>query len=128
MAFIQRERFRQITHGDSWADTVGKVFVQPDFMKEMYIHNGEPQAGFDIVDENKTVVPKYSLTLCNPSHELISVDHFYTKSYEEWVEKMNRGSAHSNFSRRYDEFFLLNPDMRDCREEIALSRKYEDFG
>lgn len=97
-------------------------------MKEMYIHNGEPQAGFDIVDENKTVVPKYSLTLCNPSHELISVDHFYTKSYEEWVEKMNRGSAHSNFSRRYDEFFLLNPDMRDCREEIALSRKYEDFG
>ena len=69
-------------------------------MKEMYIHNGEPQTGFDIVDENKTVVPKYSLTLCNPSHELISVDHFYTKSYEEWVEKMNRGSAHSNFSRR----------------------------
>lgn len=65
-------------------------------MKEMYIHNGEPQTGFDIVDE--------------------------------WVEKMNRGSAHSNFSRRYDEFFALNPDMRDCREEIALSRKYEDFG
>lgn len=123
-----RERFRQITHGDSWADTVGKVFVQPDFMKEMYIHNGEPQTGFDIVDENKTVVPKYSLTLCNPSHELISVDHFYTKSYEEWVEKMNRGSAHSNFSRSYDEFFALNPDMRDCREEIALSQKYEDFG
>ena len=94
----------------------------------MYIHNGEPQTGFDIVDENKLPVPKYSLTLGNPSHELISVDHFYTKSYEEWVEKMNRGSAHSNFSRRYDEFFALNPDMQDCREEIALSQKYEDFG
>lgn len=39
------------------------------------------------------------------------LNHYYTKSYEEWVNKIKRGSSNPNFSRKYSEFFELNPDM-----------------
>lgn len=39
------------------------------------------------------------------------LNHYYTKSYEEWVNKIKRGSSNPNFKRKYKEFFELNPDM-----------------
>lgn len=51
---------------------------------------------------------KYTCTI-----EEIYYKHFYTKSYEEWIDKINRGSCDKNFLRKYAEFFIYNPDMID---------------
>lgn len=39
------------------------------------------------------------------------VDHYFTRSYEEWLEKMGRGSCDPNYSREFDWFWWMNPDM-----------------
>ncbi len=122
-----RERFTEITTNDAWSDSVGKIFVQSMLVREMYIHSGEAVKGFFIVDEHKNPVSNFKLSMKEPTTDLICIDHFYTKSYEEWMQKLRRGSCHKNFSRRYGEFFALNPDMMDCHEDIRISQQYEDF-
>lgn len=61
-------------------------------------------------------------------NEIISdfyqLNHYFTKSYEEWVEKINRGSVNPNYMRRYQEFFELNPDMEYLNTGESLSQKY----
>lgn len=45
-----------------------------------------------------------------PGNKIV-IDHYFTRSYEEWVEKMGRGSCDPYYSRKYDLFFQLNPDL-----------------
>ena len=40
------------------------------------------------------------------------LNHYITKSYEEWVEKIARGSVNPAYMRKYQEFFEINPDMQ----------------
>ncbi len=125
---LLRERFTEISHGDGWAENVGKVIVQPVYMNAMMIHNGEAAEGFEVVNEHGEAIGNYRLRTETPTREKICVNHYYTKSYEEWMEKLRRGSSHANFSRRYTEFFRINPDMEYCREETDIRQDYENFG
>lgn len=122
-----RQRFlqRRISEARHYEVNYGKVFVQPYFMKDMYIHNGIPENGLDVVDESKRKVSEGQIWIENATTELICVDHYYTKSYEEWLEKMRRGRCHALYMRKYEEFFGYNPDMEYCREEVYPSQEYE---
>lgn len=44
--------------------------------------------------------------------DLFRLNHYITRSYEEWVDKINRGSITKNHSRRYQDFFVINPNMQ----------------
>lgn len=49
-----------------------------------------------------------------PVYERAYIKHYFTKSYEEWFEKSNRGFAdQANMKRKIEEFFYLNPEMRE---------------
>jgi len=48
----------------------------------------------------------------SPVYKDMYIKHYYTKSYEEWLWKMNRGSCDSRALREYDEFFWYNPDLQ----------------
>ncbi|MEY8427739.1 glycosyltransferase family 2 protein [Lachnospiraceae bacterium 46-15] len=44
--------------------------------------------------------------------DLFVIDHYYTKSWEEWKRKiMERGGADPNYHKALREFFVYNPDM-----------------
>lgn len=44
--------------------------------------------------------------------DLFVIDHYYTKSWEEWQRKIKeRGGADPNYHKVLKEFFLYNPDM-----------------
>jgi len=120
-----RQRFQKITPVRTWSDRMGKVFVQPSRMKDMYIHNGHVQEGYRIVGEYKDKVPDGQIWKERATTELICVDHYYTKSYEEWLEKLQRGSCHAHYLRKYHEFFGYNPDMEYCREDSYPAQGYE---
>lgn len=120
-----RKRFTRVSYADERASQMGKVFVQPMYMVDMVIHNGRALEGFCVVDEHKHKVYNYSLISEKPTTDLICVDHYYTKSYEEWKKKILRGSGHSKYQRKYDEFFKYNPDMEYCRENLNIKQKYE---
>ncbi|MCL2797027.1 MAG: glycosyltransferase family 92 protein [Firmicutes bacterium] len=122
---LLRQRFPQPTLVKTWSDKIGKVFVQPLLIENMVSHNGHPKEGYHIVGEYKDIVPAAQFWKINATTDLICIDHYYTKSYEEWLEKLRRGTCHSQYGREYREFFELNPDMEYCRENISLSQKYE---
>jgi predicted SAM-dependent methyltransferase len=46
-----------------------------------------------------------------PIYEGMWIAHYYTKSHEEWLWKLNRGSCDSRCLKKYNEFFFYNPDM-----------------
>lgn len=56
--------------------------------------------------------------------DAIQLNHYYTRSYEEWMEKMKRGSCHPGCLKRYSEFFILNPDMKDLDNGFDIIQKY----
>ena len=121
-----RERFTTVSATNKQRG-LGKVFVQPLLMKQMLTHNGFAVDGFSIVDETHSVVPEAAPYNPNYTKNRICIDHYYTKSYIEWLEKMSRGRCDPYFSRKYDEFFIYNPDMEYCREEIFPEQVYEVF-
>lgn len=119
-----RERFKTVTSYDG-QNGVGKVFVQPIMMRQMLTHNGYTVPSFSVVDENHEEIEEGSAYKCGLTHERVCVDHYYTKSYEEWLIKMSRGTCDPYFCRKYDEFFKYNPDMEYCREKQFPTQKYE---
>lgn len=119
-----RERFTRITPTDR-DDGIGKSFVQALCMQYMETHNGYPYPHFDVVDENRSAVDLAQIRKTDCTDELVCVDHYYTKSYEEWLEKLRRGTCDPVYSRKYADFFVYNPDMEYCREDIAVEQRYE---
>lgn len=55
--------------------------------------------------------PKDRLCYNDDRMELFHIDHYYTKSFEEWKEKMARGSSNPRCLKNFNEFFAYNPDM-----------------
>lgn len=54
----------------------------------------------------------------NNNKDLFVVEHYYTKSWEEWKEKiLSRGSCDPNYKRKLNDFFLYNPEMDYLKEE-----------
>jgi hypothetical protein len=121
-----RERFTRVSALDFWQG-IGKVFVQPALMRSMMIHNGFPVEGFHIVDELKSNFDEAAMQKLDATSDLICVDHYYTKSHDEWLEKMKRGSADPNYSRKYGEFFYFNPDLKvkEAYEETVPEQEYD---
>ncbi len=119
-----RERFTHVTPTDI-DDGIGKTFVQPLLIKYMNTHNGYVYKGFYVVDENRRKVDDNEIRKYDSTDDLVCVDHYYTKSYEEWLEKMRRGTCDPLYNRKYNDFFMYNPDMEYCREDLTLEQKYE---
>lgn len=118
-----RERFTALTN-DRDESSFGKLFVKPTRVKKMFTHHAILRKGSETVDEKYCALME---ELCKPSYNRIVIDHYYTKSYEEWIKKMERGSCDPDYRRKYDEFFRFNPDMVYLYDENFQSEQtYEE--
>lgn len=61
-----------------------------------------------------------------PVYEKAWINHYQTKSWEDWVNRMKGGAFSYNF-RNADTFFAINPDMAHLKEELVRSIKDEYF-
>ena len=52
------------------------------------------------------------------SNEVAQINHYFTKSFEEWLEKIGRGQGDSTHTREVDEFWIYNPNMLHLKEDI----------
>lgn len=60
------------------------------------------------------------------NQDLFAIDHYYTKSWEEWQEKIKvRGGADPNYHKALREFFIYNPDMVYLDTGEQAYQKYE---
>ena len=112
----QRVRFTQIVSRFP-SVSEGKSIVKPSKVLSMGCHfPSGVLKNYNIVDSNFR-------RMLNPLSEFsrnnkIFVDHYFTRSYEEWQEKVKRGNPESKLPcEKYSEFFLYNPDMeeKECK-------------
>lgn len=93
------ERFKTETTWSDWKQG-GKYFAQSDKVGHFISYVPQVMPNIPVVDfDNKIINDFYQL------------NHYYTRSYEEYIQKIKRGSVNPNFMRRYQEFFEVNPDM-----------------
>lgn len=111
---LVRERFTQTVkwpfRNPNW-----KSIVRPALVQSMAAHSPIRMTdGTLLVDANgNEVKDKYNL----PADKLV-VDHYYTKSYEEWIKRLKKGSCDPFASRKMEWFVELNPDLADAIEEL----------
>ncbi len=51
-------------------------------------------------------------------------NHYYTKSLEEWEEKISRGSCDPRCKKKYSSFFLYNPDLLNYKQSNEIIQSY----
>lgn len=94
-----RERFTRQTdvrEGFYW-----KNFIQVNRIDSFLMH-------YAYYDESRHLLFKNEQS----NQDLFVIDHYYTKSWEEWKKKiMERGGADPNYHKALREFFFYNPDM-----------------
>ena len=109
-----RERFTQtvefnIGHKRGWAN--GKTIVHSNQIKHMNAHLPKDSHKYCIVAENlRKITMPYNTKV--PTDK-ITVDHYYTKSLEEWKERISYGSCCSYCARDNRDFYLFNPDLKE---------------
>jgi len=109
-----QERFTQsCKHYDRCC---GKSIVRPSYIAYPGVHYPLLLDGY-LVEENNI-----GLVHCRfeATYEHIYIKHYYTKSYEEWIWKLQRGSCDSRCLKKYDEFFLYNPDLLYMKDENLM--------
>lgn len=105
-----RERFTRTVawpfRSPNWKSIVRSALVQT-----MAAHSPiKMSEGAVLVDTHGAEVEdKYAL----PADKLV-VDHYYAKSYEEWLERLNKGSCDPFCGRKKEWFVQLNPDLAEA--------------
>ena len=90
--------------------------VETDWGEEK--HGGKFFAQSNRVSHFASYVPQIRLNSKHLEHDskkvtgFYQLNHYITKSYEEWLEKIARGSVNPGYMRKYQEFFEINPDMQ----------------
>lgn len=108
-----RERFTRQT--DAREGFYFKNFIQVNRIDSFLMH-------YAYYDEAKHLLFKSEQS----NRELFVIDHYYTKSWEEWQKKIKeRGGADPNYRKALSEFFVYNPDMRYLDSGDQAVQAYE---
>lgn len=110
------ESYTQVcnTNGDRtfWSiKSFANINVNPKFMDIHHIHHGIKTNG--------------SYDLESPlNYEKAWLNHYFTKSWEDYCNRIFKRGNMSNNYRCFDAFFKSNPDMQDKEEELLNSVRY----
>ena len=104
----------------------GKIIVQPARVGNMRIHFAHFYKGSYTVNDNHKRAGDAGFFNRTGQKERLVLKHYITKSYEEWCNKIKRGTCDPSYSRKYRDFFKYNRDMEHLRDEdmIAEVQKY----
>lgn len=106
-----RERFT--TTVPYYEDIRGKCIVKAHKIVAMSPHFPIMANNFNVIVDSNCNRVYNSMSYGKTPMDKITLDHYITKSYEEWCEKLNRGSSVPEFERKMNEFFYFNPDLKD---------------
>lgn len=87
----------------------GKVMFRPERLKYWGIHGAAMMKGKTVNVLHEEIIPPDSF---NRIYKTAWIKHYFTKSLQEWVEKMERGCADNLYCRKYGMFFEINPDLK----------------
>ena len=112
-----KERFHKIVPNQD--PSGGKYICRLRCVKLPHIHHLYLNDGYKYIDEKGKDITYLINTKKASTHstDIVSINHYYTKSLEEWCNKINRGSADNIVSRNYMQFFDYNPDLIQYADE-----------
>jgi len=96
----------------------GKVMFRPARMKNYRVHAVELFQGKTVNVLHKEIIAPDSFANI---FRTAWVKHYFTKSLEEWTEKMQRGCADHLWGRKYKMFFDVNPELSDYFDSNVVS-------
>lgn len=88
----------------------GKRFAQTNRIQSMINHVPQPRLNAPIDS--------------NLNEKFFQLNHYYTRSYEEWLAKISRGTAVPYCKKKYSEFFELNPDLASLNTGEDTKQSY----
>lgn len=94
----------------------GKIMFRPDRLKRWGIHGAKLTKGKTVNVLHEEIDPPDSMSR---NFKTAWIKHYFTKSLQEWLEKMERGCADNLYCRRYDMFFEINPDLKEYYDPNA---------
>ena len=104
----------------------GKMFVQPYRIKRMYVHLAlgyNPKCDMAVNSTGEWHCLSFEKNLVRyfdndeTLYEDIWIGHYVTRSFEEWMEKIKRGSCDPNFRRKFDLYFQYNPELEFLKKD-----------
>lgn len=107
---LVRERFSNVV---SWP-WIGKMpnwksIVHPEQVISMTAHHPDKLRDGSVIVDTNGAQRDHNFT--NLPHDKLVVDHYYTKSYEEWLSRLPKGSCDPFSSRKIEWFETLNPGL-----------------
>jgi len=102
-----RERFTRKC--DMLDNCKGKSIVRPESVLAVGVHYPILFNKYVMVNSNNIACHNAAVS---PVFADIYINHYYTKSYEEWTWKLYRGTCDSRCMKKYKEFFWYNPDLQ----------------
>lgn len=110
----------------------GKIFVQTALVQRMYVHGADSIGNYySIVTPDKELLySEYGklydrMVKGKNIYSKIKINHYITRSYQDWVEKMTRGSSDPIFKRKFNTFFEYNPDMVYLKDDMSVVEKLQ---
>ncbi len=86
----------------------GKVMFRPIRLRRWGIHWAELTGGRTVNSLNEEIRSQVG---SESIYETAWIKHYFTKSLDEWNDKIRRGCADRLYLRRYAQFFEANPDL-----------------
>ena len=97
------ERFPKDS-GPQPLDPLGKHFIRPT--RVLRFNDHVPQYAF-----------AFSCLTYEEVKDILHLNHYITRSYEEWCKKMEKGTVNITHGRKFYDFFQYNPDMKEHIEK-----------
>jgi hypothetical protein len=121
------ERFKDHSLPDFETNKHVKSIVNPRDVYSTYVHTCKCIG--KIVDTHKNVVSTNNDVVDffkrEAFHDKIRINHYFSKSYEEFLQKRNRGMA-DNFDIRSEEEFYQN-DNNDVKNDTIMDKYIEEI-
>lgn len=102
-----------------WFSTIKTVYNMNNFTIDLFCSECVPNLKSNWCKTN------YTQDIKNIIYDKIYLRHYITKSWEEYIWKLNtRGMFHKTH-RNYEDFFEMNPDMKQYKKELLGQIKEE---
>lgn len=108
----------------------GKIFIQTALVQRMYVHGADSVGNYYpmVTQENELLYKKYGdlynrMAKSEDIYPRVKINHYMTRSYQDWVEKMSRGTSDPVFKRKFNTFFGYNPDMAYLKDDMSVVEK-----
>lgn len=90
-----------------------KCIIRPARITNMCAHYPVTMKNQHFLVVNERGEEIFGATSPKITNDIVVVDHYFTRSLEEWEEKINRGSCDPLSERKFDMFYIINPDIRE---------------